>query len=112
MGIKYKIDDAKKNKNLINDEIKLSRIKSKGGPGGDGGRKLGSTNKITLSKLSDKVDNLTDNLNKLAKIVTDGFAEQAKFNKQQLKFNTRIEKQVSDLRSDFNRVVKLNNLKR
>ena len=32
MSIKYKIDDAKKNKNLINDEIKLSRIKSKGGP--------------------------------------------------------------------------------
>ena len=74
MSIKYKIDDAKKNKNLINDEIKLSRIKSKGGPGGDGGRKPGSTNKITLSKLSDKVDNLTDNLNKLAKIVIDGFA--------------------------------------
>ncbi len=35
MSIKYKIDDAKKNKNLINDEIKLSRIKSKGGPGSD-----------------------------------------------------------------------------
>ena len=33
MSIKYKIDDAKKNKNLINDEIKLSRIKSKGGGG-------------------------------------------------------------------------------
>ncbi len=32
MNIKYKIDDAKKNKNLINDEIKLSRIKSKDGP--------------------------------------------------------------------------------
>ena len=38
MSIKYKIDDAKKNKNLINDEIKLSRIKSKGGPG-DSGKK-------------------------------------------------------------------------
>ena len=34
MSIKYKIEDAKKNKNLINDEIKLSKIKSKGGPGG------------------------------------------------------------------------------
>ena len=96
MSIKYKIDDAKKNKNLINDEIKLSRIKkSKGGPGG--GRKSSSKNKMTLDKL--------------AKIVTDGFAEQAKF-------NTRIEKQVSDLRSDvttlktnLNRVIKLNNLK-
>ena len=88
MSIKYKVDDAKKNKNLINDEIKLSSVKSKGGPGG--GRKPGSKNKMTLDKL--------------AKIVTNGFAEQAKF-------NTRIEKQVSDLRSDFNRVVKLNNLK-
>ena len=94
MSIKYKIDDAKKNKNLINDEIKLSRIKSKGRPGG---RKPGNKNKMTLDKL--------------AKIVTDGFAEQAKFNKQQLKFNTRIEKQVSNLRSDLNRIVKLNNLK-
>ena len=96
MSIKYKIYDAKKNKNLINDEIKLSRVKTKGDPG-DGGRKPGSKNKMTLDKL--------------AKIVTDGFAEQAKF-------NTRIEKQVSDLRSDvttlktnLNRVIKLNNLK-
>ena len=96
MSIKYKIEDAKKNKNLINDEIKLSRVKTKGGPC-DGGRKPGSKNKMTLDKL--------------AKIVTDGFAEQAKF-------NTRIEKQVSDLRSDvttlktnLNRVIKLNNLK-
>lgn len=37
--------------------------------------------------------------------------EQWAFNKQQLKFNTRIEKQVSDLRNDFNRTVKLNNLR-
>ena len=95
MSIKYKIDDAKKNKNLINDEIKLSRIKSKGGPGG--GRKPGTKNKMTLDKLSNKVDGLTNNLNKLAKIVTDGFAEQAKFNKS--------------IREDLNRVIKLNNLK-
>ena len=111
MSIKYKIDDAKKNKNLINDEIKLSRIKSKGGPGGNDGRKPASTNKVTLSKLSDKVDALANNLNavtnnlnavtnnldKLAKIVTDGFAEQAKFNES--------------IREDLNRVIKLNNLK-
>ena len=109
MSIKYKIDDAKKNKNLINDEIKLSRIKSKGGPGG--GRKPGTKNKMTLDKLSNKVDGLTNNLNKLAKIVTDGFAEQAKFNKQQLKFNTRIEKEVLNLGNRLDRVIKLNNLK-
>ena len=109
MSIKYKIDDAKKNKNLINDEIKLSRIKSKGGPGG--GRKPGTKNKMTLDKLSNKVDGLTNNLNKLAKIVTDGFAEQAKFNKQQLKFNTRIEKEVLNLGNRLDRVIKVNKLK-
>ena len=88
MGIKYKIDDAKKNKNLIIDEIKLSRVKSKCGPGGR--RKPGSMNRMTLDKL--------------AKIVTDGFERQEKF-------NTRMEKEVSNLRSDLNRIVKLNNLK-
>ena len=110
MSIKYKIDDAKKNKNLINDEIKLSRVKTKGG-NSDGGRKPGITNKITLAKLSDKVDTLANNLNavtnnldKLAKIVTDGFAEQAKFNKQQLEFNKTIVNRLD-------RIVKVNNLK-
>jgi hypothetical protein len=43
-------------------------------------------------------------LDKLAKIVTDGFERQEKF-------NTRMEKEVSNLRSDLNRIVKLNNLK-
>lgn len=43
-------------------------------------------------------------LNKLAKIVTDGFERQEKL-------NTRMEKEVSNLRSDLNRIVKLNNLK-
>ena len=89
MSIKYKIDDAKKNKNLINDEIKLSRIKSKGG-NGDGGRKSSSTNKITLAKLAEQMADLT-------KTVKDGFTEQAKFNKS--------------IREDLNRVIKLNNLK-
>ena len=81
MSIKYKIDDAKKNKNLINDEIKLSRIKAKGGPGGR--RKPGAKNKMTLDKL--------------AKIVTDGFTRQEKFNKTII---NRID-----------RIVKVNNLK-
>lgn len=34
MSTKYKINDAKKNKYSINDDIKLSRIKSKDGRGG------------------------------------------------------------------------------
>ena len=108
---KYKITDTDIDKKFIGKQVTVEKIKSKGSPGGDGGRKPGSTNKITLSKLSDKVDNLTDNLDKLAKIVTDGFAEQAKFNKsvmhrfdEQAKFNRSI-------REDLNRVIKLNNLK-
>jgi X-X-X-Leu-X-X-Gly heptad repeat protein len=95
--LKYKVINTKKDKKLIGEVFDFKKVKAKGGPGGDGGRKPDSTNKITLSKLSDKVDNLTDNLNKLAnnlnklaKIVTDGFAS----------VNHRID-----------RIVKVNNLK-
>ena len=94
---KYKITDTDIDKKFIGKQVTVEKIKSKGGPGSDGGRKPGSTNKITLSKLSDKVDNLTDNLNKLVKIVTDGFAEQAKLNKTII--------------SRIDRIVKVNNLK-
>ena len=89
MSIKYKIDDAKKNKNLINDEIKLSRIKSKGDLGG--GRKPSKLKAPTW---------FADFRNE----VMQRFDEQAKFNKQQLEFNKSI-------REDLNRVIKLNNLK-
>ena len=82
---KYKITDTDIDKKFIGKQVTVEKVKSKGGPGNEGGRKPGNANKITLSKLSDKVDNLTDNLNKLAKIVTDGFERQEKF-------NTRIEK--------------------
>ncbi len=84
MSIKYKIDDAKKNKNLINDEIKLSRIKSKGGPGSD--------------RTPPKKQKSTRNL------LIEFIGEQRAFNKQQLEFNKSI-------REDLNRVIKLNNLK-
>jgi len=66
--------------------------------------KPSNTNKITLAKLSDKVDNLTDNLSKLANIVTDGFERQEKFNRQQLEFNKTIVNRLD-------RIVKVNNLK-
>ena len=68
---KYKISDTDIGKKFIGKQVTVEKVKPKGGHG-DGGRKPGSTNKITLSKLSDKVDNLSDNLSKLAKIVTDG----------------------------------------
>ncbi len=82
MSIKYKIDDAKKNKNLINDEIKLSRVKSKGGNGG--GKKPPKP--------------------KAPAWFVEFRDEQRAFNKQQLEFNKSI-------REDLNRVIKLNNLK-
>ena len=100
---KYEVINTKKDKKLIGEVFDFKKVKTKGGPG-DGGRKPGSTNKITLSKLSDKVDNLTDNLNKLAKIVTDGFERQEKF-------NTRIEKEVLNLGNRLDRVIKVNRLK-
>jgi len=130
--VKYKVINTNIDKKFIGKDLDLQKVKSKGGSGGDGGRKPGSTNKITLTKLSDKVDTLANNLNavannldvvtnrldvvtnnldKLAKIVTDGFAEQAKFNKQQLEFNTRIEKEVLNLGNRLDRVIKVNNLK-
>ena len=84
MSIKYKIDDAKKNKNLINDEIKLSRIKSKGGPGND--RTPPKKQKSTRDLLIE-------------------------FMGEQREFNIQIKKEVSSLRSDFDRVIKLNKLK-
>ena len=82
MSIKYKIDDAKKNKNLINDEIKLSRIKSKGDLGG--GRKPSKLKAPTW---------FADFRNE----VMQRFDEQAKFNRS--------------IREDLNRIIKLNNLK-
>ena len=84
MSIKYKTDDAKKNKNLINDEIKLSRIKSKGGPSND--------------RTPPKKQKSTKDL------LIEFMGEQRAFNKQQLEFNKSI-------REDLNRIIKLNNLK-
>ena len=84
MSIKYKIDDAKKNKNLINDESKLSRVKTKGGPGGD--------------RTPPKKQKSTRDL------LIEFMGEQRAFNRQQLEFNKFI-------REDLNRVIKLNNLK-
>ena len=85
--VKYKVINTNIDKKFIGKDLDLQKVKSKGGSGSDGGRKPGSTNKITLAKLSNKVDTLannlnavtnnlnavTNNLNKLAKVVTDGF---------------------------------------
>ena len=86
--VKYKVINTNIDKKFIGKDLDLQKVKAKGGPGG--GRKPGTKNKMTLDKL--------------AKIVTDGFERQEKFNRQQLEFNKSI-------REDLNRVIKLNNLK-
>ena len=90
---KYKIintditnDIAKK---IVGKQVTVEKIRAKGG-NGDGGRKPGSTNKITLAKLAEQMADLT-------KTVKDGFAEQAKLNKTII--------------SRIDRIVKVNNLK-
>ena len=88
--LKYEVINTKKDKKLIGEVFDFKKVKAKGGPGGDGGRKPGSTNKITLAKLAEQMADLT-------KTVKDGFAEQAKLNKTII---NRID-----------RIVKVNNLK-
>ena len=94
--LKYKVVNTNIDKKFIGKNLDLERVKSKGGPG-DGGRKPGSKNKMTLDKL--------------AKIVTDGFAEQAKFNKSVMQRFDEQSKFNESIREDLNRVIKLNNLK-
>jgi hypothetical protein len=89
--VKYKVINTNIDKKFIGKNLDLERVKAKGGSGSDGGRKPGSTNKITLAKLAEQMADLT-------KTVKDGFAEQAKFNKS--------------IREDLNRVIKLNNLRK
>ena len=86
---KYKLTDTDIDKKFIGKQVTIEKVKSKGS-NGDGGRKPGSTNKITLAKLAEQMADLI-------KTVKDRFAEQAKFNKY--------------IHEDLNRVIKLNNLK-
>ena len=104
---KYKITDTDIDKKFIGKQVTVEKIKFKGGPGSDGGRKSGSTNKITLAKLSDKVDTLANNLNavtnnldKLANIVI-GMSNDIK----------DIKNDVVNLNNRFDNLVKVNNLK-
>ena len=94
--LKYKVVNTNIDKKFIGKNLDLERVKSKGGPG-DGGRIPESKKKITLAKLAEQMADLT-------KTVKDGFAEQ-------VKFNTRIEKEVLNLGNRLDRVIKVNNLK-
>ena len=93
--LKYKVVNTNIDKKFIGKNIDLERVKSKGGPGGR--RKPRTKNKMTLDKL--------------AKIVTDGFAEQAKFNRSVMQRFDEQSKFNESIREDLNRVIKLNNLK-
>jgi len=73
MSIKYKIDDAKKNKNLINDEIMLSRVKSKGGNGDDrtSPKKQKSTRDLLIEFMGEQREfnkSIREDLNKVIKL--------------------------------------------
>ena len=97
---KYKIIDTNIDKKFIGKNLDLERVESKDGSVEDGGRKPPKKQKSTRD------------------LLIEFMGEQRVFNKQQLEFNTRIEKQVSNLRSDvntlktnLNKIKKLNNLK-
>ena len=89
--LKYKVVNTNIDKKFIGKNLGLERVKSKGGPGND--------------RTPPKKQKSTKDL------LIEFMGEQRAFNKQQLEFNTRMEKEVSNLRSDLNRIVKLNNLK-
>ena len=97
---KYKITDTNIDKEIIGKQVTVEKIKVKGGP----------TTKPKAKAPAWFIE-FRDEQREFNKSVMQKFDDQAKFNKQQLEFNTRIEKQVSNLRSDLNRIVKLNNLK-
>lgn len=89
---KYKITDTDIDKKFIGKQVTVEKVKAKGGPGSDGGRKPPKQRKAPA-----------------------WFVEFEKRNNQRL---DKIENNVSSLRSDvnilktnLNRVIKLNNLK-
>ena len=88
---KYKITDTDIDKKFIGKQVTVEKVKAKGGPGND--RTPPKKQKSTRDLLIE-------------------------FMGEQREFNTRMEKEVSNLRSDvntlktnLNRVIKLNNLK-
>jgi len=82
--VKYKVINTNIDKKFIGKDLDLQKVKSKGGSGGDG-RKPPKQRKAPA-----------------------WFVEFEKRNNQRL---DKIENNVSSLRNDLNRVIKLNNLK-
>ena len=91
--LKYEVVNTKKDKKLNGEVFDFKKVKSKGGP----------TTKPRAKAPAWFIE-FRDEQREFNKSVMQ------KFDKQE-EFNTRIEKQVSNLRNNLNRIVKLNNLK-
>ena len=91
--LKYEVINTKKDKKLIGEVFDFKKVKAKGGP----------TTKPRAKTPAWFIE-FRDEQREFNKSVMQ------KFDKQE-EFNMRIEKEVSNLRSDFDRVIKLNNLK-
>ena len=112
-----KEDAIKKNKNLINDEIKLSRVKSKGGPTTKPRAKAPAwfiefrdEQREFNTRIEKEVLNLGDRLDRVIKINRLKIGGQTKKSRAKAPawfddfINNRfskLEKEVSSLRSDF-----------
>ena len=88
---KYKITDTNIDKRIIGKQVTVEKVKSKGGLGSD--------------RTPPKKQKSTRDL------LIEFMGEQREFNKQQLEFNARIEKEVLNLGNRLDRVIKVNNLK-
>ena len=83
--LKYKVVNTNIDKKFIGKNLDLERVKAKGGPG-DGGRKPGSKNKMTLDKLANIVMGMSNDIKD-------------------------IKNDVVNLNNRFDNLVKVNNLK-
>ena len=83
--LKYKVVNTNIDKKFIGKNLDLERVKAKGGPG-DGGRKPGSKNKMTLDKLANIVMGMSNDIKD-------------------------IKNDVVNLNNRFDNLVKINNLK-
>ena len=88
---KYKITDTNIDKKIIGKQVTVEKVKSKGVHDND--------------RTHPKKQKSTRDL------LIEFMGEQREFNKQQLEFNTRIEKEVLNLGNRLDRVIKVNNLK-
>ena len=105
--VKYKVINTNIDKKFIGKDLDLQKVKSKGGSGSDGGRKPDSTNRITLTKLSDKVDTLANNLN----AVTNNLDKLANIVMGMSNDINDIKNDVVNLNNRFDNLVKVNRLK-